>query len=78
MIVYLFDLKTPNAREYNTLKRRFYYQLKHTVPNEFEWKTKSVLVVSDKIEKNMDVFFKRWKGRILLYKIKTKRITHIF
>ncbi|MEW6329010.1 MAG: hypothetical protein AB1468_02725 [Candidatus Micrarchaeota archaeon] len=77
MIIYFFDLKAPNLQRYNTLKRRFYYHLGRALLAESSWKTKSVLAVPNKLEKHADCFFKKWRGVLLLYKIKTKRITRI-
>ncbi len=78
MIIYFFDLKAKNPQRYNTTKRRFYYQLKNSILPSSNWKTKSVLAVPSKLEKNADVFFKKWKGAIRLYKIKTQKITRVF
>jgi len=72
MIIYCYDLKMKNKKSYNALKRRFYYQLKNSKISTMLWKTKSVLAVPRKLEKEADGFFRRWRGSIVVYKIHPK------
>jgi len=71
MILYFYDIKM-NVKDYNTLKRRFYYQLGKSRLSLKPWKTKSVLLVDDGLELEADSFFKSWKPQIVCYKAKTE------
>lgn len=77
MLLYFFDLKINGKKAYNTLKRRFYYQLGKSEIAPSPWKTKSVLLVSDELEERADSFFKQWKGFIEVYKARTGQIEEI-
>ena len=70
MILYFYDIKM-KMKDYNTLKRRFYYQLGKSKLSLKPWKTKSVLLVDDGLENEADEFFKGWKPDIVCYKAKT-------
>lgn len=74
MLLYFFDLKIKGRKEYNTLKRRFYYNLKKSNLSISQWKTKSVLLVPDELEKEADAFFSSYTGFIELYKAKTNEV----
>lgn len=68
MLLYIYDLKSRNKKEFNRLKRVFYYQLaKLNLPKEL-WKTKSAFVVLESQEQLVDGFFKRFRGSIEVYK----------
>lgn len=41
------------------------------------WRTKSVLLVEDKMELEADAFFKKWKPAIICYKAKTDDLVEI-
>lgn len=71
MLLYFFDLKIKGQRAYNTLKRRFYYQLKKSNLSSSQWKTKSVLLVPEELETEADSFFSHYKDFIEVYKAKT-------
>jgi len=79
MIIYIYDLKTTNTKNkkaYNCLKRNFYYSFnKHT--DRFERRTKSVIIIDEKHEKEFDRFFMQWQGFIELYKIRTGDIEKV-
>lgn len=77
MIFYCFDLKAKNTKEYNRLKRKFYYHLNKSSLASAPWKTKSVLAVSSRLEHAADTFFKRWRGEIEAYKINAKSVRAI-
>ncbi len=76
MIVYFYDLKT-TAKEYNKIKRRFYYYLNKNGLNQYFWKTKSVLVVPEDMERGVDSFFKNFKKTVLAYKIHCQTIEEL-
>lgn len=70
MILYFYDIRM-KVKEYNTLKRRFYYQLGRSRLSLKPWKTKSVLLVDDGLEKDADAFFRKWKPNITCFKART-------
>jgi len=67
-ILYLYDVKAKNKKEFNRTKRRFYYWLNQLLPKKDAWKTKSVVLVPGKHEKALDEFFCSFKGKIIVYK----------
>lgn len=73
MLVYFYDLKS-NVREYNRLKRNFYYHLNKNGYNQYFWNTKSVLVAPDETERELDAFFRGFNKFVVAYKIKTNSI----
>jgi len=56
MIIYFYDLKT-KLKDYNRIKRMFYYDLKKSRLSAYPTKTKSVIVVEDAAEGMADRFF---------------------
>ncbi|MEM4271999.1 MAG: hypothetical protein QXH30_00235 [Candidatus Bilamarchaeaceae archaeon] len=76
MIVYFYDLKT-SLKEYNKIKRRFYYYLKKNDLNKYFWKTKSALVVPEDLERSVDGFFKNFKKTTIVYKIHCQEIEEL-
>jgi len=72
MLIYIYDLKT-SRKSYNNLKRNFYYSF-NKLSKKFKRRTKSVIMVEEENEKEMDKFFLQWKGFIELYKIRTNSI----
>jgi len=76
MILYFYDIRA-KVKDYNTLKRRFYYHLARTQLLKKSWRTKSVLLVEDKMELEADAFFKKWKPAIICYKAKTDDLVEI-
>jgi|YNPMSStandDraft_1061717.scaffolds.fasta_scaffold75754_2 hypothetical protein len=74
-IIYSFDLNVTNLKDYNRIKRKFYYNLQK-MPKE--WLTKSVILCSKNKEKDFDLFFHTYKDFIKLYKIKAKTICKIY
>jgi hypothetical protein len=77
MLLYMFDLKIKGKKPYNTLKRRFYYDLKNSKLSLTPWKTKSVLLVDDLLEKDADAFFLKYKGFIEVYKARVESINEL-
>jgi len=73
----MFDLKGSNLKAYNTLKRRFYYQLKKSGISSAPFKTKSVVLVPDELELQADSFFLRWEGAITVFKTKTNGVEQL-
>ena len=77
MIIYFYDLKT-KMKDYNRIKRRFYYDLKKSQLSTYPWRTKSVIVVEDDAEKIADRFFMRYRKVIEVYKARANSIEEIF
>ena len=77
MILYMFDLTCKDLKAYNTLKRRFYYQLKKSSMANAPFKTKSVLAVRDSLENEADAFFLKWEGAIVVFKSKTTGVSQL-
>lgn len=76
-LLYIYDLKSKSKREYNRIKRVFYYRLKRFDKSKVAFKTKSVLIVQEKFEKLFDNFFKEFKGNIEVYKIHAESIEEL-
>ncbi|MDD5336958.1 MAG: hypothetical protein PHS02_00555 [Candidatus ainarchaeum sp.] len=78
MLVYLYDLKAKNKREYYRIKRTFYYHFNKIKLKDFSFKTKSVFAAENKYEKLLDSFFSSFKGNIEVYKIRTDGVEQIY
>ena len=70
MLLYFYDLKL-RVKDYNKLKRRFYYHLARSKLSFKPWKTKSVLLVDDGLEADADAFFRKWRPHIVCFKART-------
>ena len=77
IVIYIYDLKITGKNAYNNLKRNFYYSM-NKQKERFKRRTKSVLLVEERDEKEIDKFFKQWVGFIELYKIKADSIEQVF
>ena len=71
IIIYIYDLKIKGKNAYNNLKRNFYYSM-NKIKEKFKRRTKSVIIVEERDEKEIDKFFMQWTGFIELYKIKAE------
>ena len=76
MLLYLYDLKT-ELKEYNKIKRRFYYNLKKTSLSQAENLTKSVLLVPEEIEQEADLFFSKFIRYVEVYKVRVNSIEEL-
>lgn len=63
MILYFYDIKAKNKKEFNKTKRIFYYNLQKIGLKTTNWVTKSTILVSDSMEPHLDDFFKKLKKR---------------
>ncbi|MCX8174768.1 MAG: hypothetical protein N3E51_01005 [Candidatus Micrarchaeota archaeon] len=77
MLIYFYDLKT-KLRDYNRIKRRFYYDLKKSLLSTYPTKTKSVIIVDDSAEGLADRFFIRWRRHVEVYKARCVSLEEIF
>ncbi len=76
MIIYIYDIKFKNKKQFSRIKRRFYYNL-----NKLEFITfisKSVIQISEIHEKFMDSFFSSYSKDISLVKIKSIKTEIIY
>lgn len=79
MIIYVYDLFGKDLKEYNKIKRRFYYELRKVLNSnkQINWMTKSMLSAPDNEERALDLFFKKYSTKIIVYKFKPQTITQI-
>ncbi|MGB9719495.1 MAG: hypothetical protein ACPL06_02790 [Candidatus Anstonellales archaeon] len=79
MIVYVYDIFGKDLKEYNRVKRRFYYELRKILDGnaQINWKTKSMLTAPEREEVILDSFFKKYSSWIIVYKFKPQTITQI-
>ncbi|MEM3499162.1 MAG: hypothetical protein QXF35_01685 [Candidatus Bilamarchaeaceae archaeon] len=80
MIIYIYDLKFKNKKEFNRQKRKFYYNLNKLPIDKKNWFNRSVILVPDNKENIFDEFFKTYKKtekNLLVYKIFTSNIEEI-
>ena len=77
MIIYFYDLKT-KLKDYNRIKRMFYYDLKKSQLSTYPTKTKSVIIVDDSGEALADRFFLKHRKHIEVYKAHATSIEQIF
>lgn len=80
MLLYIYDIKLKTKKDFNRIKRTFYYHLaKLDLKNEV-WVTKSTLLVSDNKEREIDRFFSEFKKKtknIIVYKAFTHHIEEL-
>lgn len=76
MIIYFYDLKT-KLRDYNRIKRMFYYDLKKSRLSTYPTKTKSVIIVDDVGEAMADHFFYRHRKHVECYKARCTSLEEI-
>ncbi len=76
MLIYLYDLKT-DPKEYNKIKRRFYYYLNKSELCNCKYLTKSVLLVPEELEQHADIFFNKFIRYLEIYKIRTDNISEL-
>ena len=76
-LIYLYDLKAKNKRDFNRVKRRFYYHLNKLRGPKLSFLTKSVMIVQFEKEKIIDLFFKRFKGVVEVYKVHAAEVEEL-
>jgi len=77
VIVYLFDLKFKNKRQFDALKRRFYYNFNKKLSSLVRQNTKSVWVAKESDGPEIDAFLSRFAREIEAYKIRCKKIERL-
>ncbi|MFH0737334.1 MAG: hypothetical protein V1827_01890 [Candidatus Micrarchaeota archaeon] len=76
-VLYLYDLKAKNKKSFNRTKRLFYYHLGRLSIRKDAWKTKSALAVPTKNEKMLDLFFRRFRRSVIVYKALVEDISEL-
>ena len=71
MLLYIYDLKQENRKNFNKIKRVFYYNLNKLGLKGTTRITKSTILVPDEKERVMDLFFSDFRKKtknIVVYK----------
>jgi hypothetical protein len=76
MLIYFYDIKA-RLKDYNRIKRMFYYDLKKSRLSTYPTKTKSVIIVDDSSEALADRFFIRHRKHLEVYKARCTSIEEI-
>jgi len=77
LVVYIYDVKAKDKKSFNRVKRLFYYHLNRLQIKKEVWKTKSTLAVPPKMEKTMDLFFRRFGKAVVVYKSYSENIERL-
>lgn len=77
MSIYIYDLSADNKKNYNRVKRMFYYYLNQILTSNVKIISKSTLIVPENMEPIFDEFFMKWDGKISVYKIHTSNFEKI-
>ncbi|HLD60071.1 MAG TPA: hypothetical protein VI912_03695 [Candidatus Bilamarchaeaceae archaeon] len=75
-LVYVYDIKAKDKKDFNRVKRRFYYHF-NKLDLRGVLRTKSVLIIPLIAEKMMDAFFKQFSKKVEVYKILAESIEEI-
>ncbi|HLD60430.1 MAG TPA: hypothetical protein VI912_05510 [Candidatus Bilamarchaeaceae archaeon] len=75
-LVYVYDIKAKDKKDFNRVKRRFYYHFNKLDLRDV-LRTKSVLIVPLIAEKMMDAFFKQFSKKVEVYKILAESIEQV-
>ena len=76
MLIYVYDIKIKGKREYNTIKRRFYYWLNkfkqkcEKTGEKFIFISKSVVLIPEKFENEFDDLLLSFQPFLKFSKIK--------
>ena len=76
-ILYLYDIKAKNKLEFNRVKRLFYYHLNKLDLLKIHFVTKSVLLAPSELERLVDSFFKQFKNKVEVYKVRCEKIEEL-
>ncbi len=80
MLLYIYDIKQKNKRNFNKIKRNFYYNLGKLDLKPATHITKSTLLVPDNYEQLLDRFFSDFRKKtrnIIIYKAFTHHVEEI-
>ncbi|VVB57646.1 Uncharacterised protein [uncultured archaeon] len=65
-------------KRFNAVKRRFYYELRQKKLNNSFFRSKSVLLVEDSREAELDLFFSKYKEDLRLFKSHLDSLEQIY
>lgn len=80
MLLYIYDIKMKNKRNFNKIKRIFYYNLNKLGLDSDTQITKSTILVPDNKERIMDKFFSEFRKKtknIVIFKVFTHYIEEL-
>jgi len=77
LFLYLYDVKAKNKKQFNRVKRRFYYRLNQMLPDRETWRTKSAILVPGKSVRMLDAFFRSFRGSVVVYKASVRSIEEL-
>ncbi|MFA5105794.1 MAG: hypothetical protein WC506_02420 [Candidatus Micrarchaeia archaeon] len=77
MLLYLYDIHASDAKQFNRVKRRFYYSFKRSWLATCVMKSKSVIYVDDIYELEADTFFMKFEGEIDVFKARCSSVEQI-
>ena len=78
MIIYCFDILMKENKRFNAIKRRFYYNSRQMKLNNSFFRSKSVLLVEDSRESELDLFFSKYKEDLRLFKSHLDSLEQIY
>ena len=70
-------MKAKNKRDFNRVKRRFYYRLNQMLPDKEAWRTKSAILARGKSVRMLDSFFHSFRGLVIVYKANVRSIEEL-
>ena len=76
-LLYIYDLKAKNKKSFNRTKRLFYYHLNNLPLKKNYWKSKSAFAIPLRQEKMMDSFFKRFRGKVVVFKALVEDVSEL-
>lgn len=79
-MLYIYDIKMKNKRNFNKIKRIFYYNLNKLGLDSDTQITKSTILVPDNKERIMDKFFSEFRKKtknIVIFKVFTHYIEEL-
>lgn len=76
-ILYIYDISAKEKKEFNRVKRRFYYWLNQIITEKECWKTKSVILASRKHTRALDALFHEFSGSVIAYKANIRTIEEL-
>ncbi len=71
-------MRIRELKKYNTVKRRFYYDLGKIKTYNAFWRTKSVVLVPEEQETQFDFFFSKYHEYLVLFKGRISNLEQVF
>lgn len=76
-VLYLYDVAAKDEKEFNRVKRRFYYWLNQILPERDCWKTKSAILAPRKHVRALDALFREFRESVKVYKANVRSIEEL-